>query len=324
MYRRDLATGGFEIVSIGLHGRPADGDSSAVGISADARFALFSSTAHNLTRQPPTVVPQLYVRDMQTGRMHWASEGPDGESSGRISGSNAYLSRSGRFVIFAASFGSACGQYGVYAHDLRRDTTRLVSRTSGGAPLCVPKTPDCQRGGPNGVPFDSPMISNDGRVIAFHQLFAGLRHPCYNAEVAVSDVGSRFAKVVDYGSSWSNPSNDGSALQWLSPDGRYIAVDRNEPRIVDLRNHRTWHIDGSGAQTEPMVINATGRIVFWGDTSNDEVPDCLSTRRTARPRGVLASTLWTVIRLSRAYRVSSGSRTMAATSPLCPWTGIST
>lgn len=42
----------------------------------------------------------------------------------------------------------------------------------------------------------------------------------------------------------------------------------NEPRIVDLRNHRTWHIEG--ALTEPMVINATGRIVFWGDTSDDE------------------------------------------------------
>jgi hypothetical protein len=112
------------------------------------------------------------------------------------------------------------------------------------------------------------MVSNDGSIIAFWQPFAGAVHPCYNDQVVVVHTHAHTLTVADRGSSFNSPADDGSALQWLSPDGRYIAVDTLRPRVLDLRTGTTRHVAGSDAYTRPLAVNATGRYVFWGDTSN--------------------------------------------------------
>lgn len=78
----DLQTGQIERVSVGPGGVEADGETLAVGLSGDGRFAAFTSAARNLS-VPLDVGNELdvFVRDLATGTNWLASRGPLGGSA---------------------------------------------------------------------------------------------------------------------------------------------------------------------------------------------------------------------------------------------------
>ena len=86
VFRHDLERGRTRIVSRPAGGAQSDGESGSApvpGVSRDGRWVVFDSTASNMTGTPGDGQPQMYARDMLTGRVKLLSADPSGTPQGR-------------------------------------------------------------------------------------------------------------------------------------------------------------------------------------------------------------------------------------------------
>jgi len=97
-YIRNLALGTTALVSVATDGTPGNGYCWVRGLSADGRFALFSSDGSNLSFPPPPTPYQLYVRDMQNGVTTLASTSSSGGFANSVSDYGS-ISADGRYVV---------------------------------------------------------------------------------------------------------------------------------------------------------------------------------------------------------------------------------
>jgi Tol biopolymer transport system component len=100
VFVRDLKTNRTTLVSraAGKRGIGGNGDSSNPSISADGRYIAFESYASNLGPADNSAQPDVFVRDMRSGRVTLVSR-VDGAASNAPS-SNPAISASGRYVAF--------------------------------------------------------------------------------------------------------------------------------------------------------------------------------------------------------------------------------
>ena len=100
VFVRDLKTGRTVLVSraSGPHGAGGQGDSSHPSISTNGRYVAFTSYSNNLGPHDDGRVPDVFVRDMKTGRVVLVS-GSSGGSANGPSGDPA-ISGDGRYVAF--------------------------------------------------------------------------------------------------------------------------------------------------------------------------------------------------------------------------------
>nr|BFD89169.1 PD40 domain-containing protein [Kitasatospora sp. Xyl93] len=147
-------------VSTGLNGAVPDDQSFGQGVSADGRYALFTSWASNLVPGTTPGSRDAYVRDLRTGRTEQVNLSDSGE---RLNGwtEQAAISANGRYVAFESDADNAVpgmqvkGRTEVYVRDLRTGRTELVS------------------GGLTATDTDrfhgsyAPSISADGRYVAY-------------------------------------------------------------------------------------------------------------------------------------------------------------
>jgi len=262
VYVANVRSGSVQLASIGPGGHAPDGRSLPIGLSADGSVLLFRSWAHNQA-DGAAAVPQLYLRDLRSGVTQLVSRSPQGRPARTIGRpADASLARDGRYVVFVASFGSDCGAYGVYLFDAARHGSTLVSRNADGAPTCRPQTPGCNV---SGVPFDTPVVSDAATVIAYHQLTTGTRNPCASDGVIVhfERPSPPRARVVDRTSAMPGAAEDTSAVQWLTPSGRDIAVDIGEPHVLDLVSERATTLEQECNYTFPVALTPDARYAFW-------------------------------------------------------------
>jgi Tol biopolymer transport system component len=101
VFVRDLKRNRTILVSraVGPHGAPGTGDSSRPSISADGRYVAFQSYANNLGPRDNGAVPDVFVRDLKTGRVSLASQGEGGAPANAPSASPS-ISPDGRYVAF--------------------------------------------------------------------------------------------------------------------------------------------------------------------------------------------------------------------------------
>ena len=135
IFIHDRKTGKTSLVSKTSGGDPATGYSSDPTISASGRYVAFESFGTNLPA--PSAFTRIYVHDRKTGKTRLVSKTSSGEP---VDGGSTEpdISGNGRFVAFESSGdnlppGSTFGD--VYVHDRKTGKTRLVSKTSAGAPL---------------------------------------------------------------------------------------------------------------------------------------------------------------------------------------------
>jgi Tol biopolymer transport system component len=100
IFRRDLKTNRTELVSRarGKRGPGGNGDSSNASISANGRYVAFESYASNLGPAENGTVPDVFVRDMRSGRVFLASRGTGGPAN--APSDNPSISADGRYVAF--------------------------------------------------------------------------------------------------------------------------------------------------------------------------------------------------------------------------------
>ena len=246
VFVRDLRTGATAIVSAGRRGAAADGDSSAPAISADGRFVSFSSDAANLVAGDGNARPDVFLRDLYTGRTELVSVASDGGGQDvALAGGRAQVSdvsRNGRFVVFESDATTLVRRdrnrrTDIFLRDRATRMTRRISLTTtneegSGASLL-------------------PSITPDGGFVAFSSTADDLvAENAYGLDVFVRDVARNttvLANVTARGRPRSRErtipvqperpamSEDAATVAFTSSASNLAGGDTNRMRDVFLR-----------------------------------------------------------------------------------------
>lgn len=158
IFRWDAKTGKILLVSRKPGGGAANGGSRLPRMSGDGRLIAFQSSATDLTSiAPGGNTPQVYVRDLLTGKTRFVSLAADGTAPDAFA-ERADISADGRFIAFASDAtdivpGDDGLQRDIFRRDLRTNTTTKMSLTAADAAS-------------DGF-SDVPTISGNGRFVAF-------------------------------------------------------------------------------------------------------------------------------------------------------------
>ncbi|MEU9077180.1 hypothetical protein [Kitasatospora sp. NPDC048538] len=228
----DPSRGRTERVSVGF-GQSApggaaqpDGASYAAGLSADGRFAVFTSEATNLVPGDSNGKSDVFVRDAWSGRTERVNTGPGGAQAGDHS-YDAAISGDGRYVAFSSyatnlAPGGNLGFEDVYVHDRWTGSTELVSTGHGPA---VPQT-DRQSG--------HPSISWDGRYVAYQSNRSDLAPGTVTwtgGNIYVTDRWTGRTRVVSLGADGAE-ANASSAEPVISADGGSVGFVSKATNII--------------------------------------------------------------------------------------------
>lgn len=169
--------------------RKANGESVIEDLSANGRYAVFSTDATNLGG-PIQGDANVYVYDLRRDRIALVSRRSGRPGAGANGDSfDASISDDGRFVAFTTSAtnlgGGPTAALNVYVYDREKRRVRLISRASG----------------PGGAPGDDdsgrPSISADGRLVAFETAADNLGGPAADVDnVYVYDRKAKRAALI--------------------------------------------------------------------------------------------------------------------------------
>jgi Tol biopolymer transport system component len=215
----DRVSGKTQRVSVRSGGRQAHGDSEEPAISANGRYVAFQSDASNLVRHDTNRLVDIFVHDRRTGKTQRVSVSSSGkQSSGSPSGGGSaapVISANGRYVAFVAGNSDLVPRdtnrvNDVFVHDGVSGKTQRVSVSSAGRQA-------------NGDNLALPMISPDGRFVAFASLASNLAagDRKNTTDVFVRDR-VRHRTLLATGTF----GNDGSFVGpgAMSADDRYLAI----------------------------------------------------------------------------------------------------
>ncbi|WP_164905032.1 TolB family protein [Streptomyces cyaneus] len=262
---------------ITVSGTGEQGTSSSAGpyLSANGRYAAFSSDAPNLVPGDTNGVADSFVRDLRTGRVERVSLTSDGT---QVDGGTTpmAISANGRYVVLVSTADNLTDwpepkEYwaqDVYVHDRVTHRTERVSTTPTGASAYA-----------HGV----AAISDDGRYVAF------------NARPKQMESGQTIiypaVYVTDRRTGTVERITNRDHLDWgsyhldLSADGRYVVYEQFGPRggggvmmVHDRRTGTEEQVDvtpqGTPAQRNGLdpSISADGRYVAFTYRGDDLVP----------------------------------------------------
>jgi Tol biopolymer transport system component len=236
VFLRDVVTGKTELISrssSGQQGKTRSGDT--LSISANGLSVAFQSQAR-LVPKDGNGEPDIYVRDLLTGRIILASVSSSGEQATGGSSAAPSLSPGGRRVVFASNAdnlvqddNTGTEAEDIFLHDLRDGTTELVSlSTSGTQGDLASDQPSIQR---DLVLFQSradnlvPNDTNNGRNIFLHNLVTG--------RTTAVDMGPS-GNLAPYSYDPSMDA-DGSRIAFTSYGGDLVPNDTNGQYDIFVR-----------------------------------------------------------------------------------------
>jgi Tol biopolymer transport system component len=200
-------------------GVPPNGPSRLAAISADERYAAFTSSATNLVDGPDANgrAEDVYIADLASMDMRRVSTDRAAVQSADGSSFAPSISDDGRFVAFTSSArldavagDSLRGRPNIYVKDLQSGATTRVSVGAGGRAADGPSY--------------APAISGDGHYVAFVSEATNLGRRRYDhgaANVYVRDLATRVTDLVSRTPAGS-PGNGPSGYPSISADGRFV------------------------------------------------------------------------------------------------------
>ncbi|MCY2991008.1 MAG: S8 family serine peptidase [Planctomycetota bacterium] len=282
----DRQTDTLELVSLDDHGNQANGSSSNPSISADGRFVAFTSSASNLVPEDTNGVYDVFVYDRQKRTVELVSVATDGTRGNGWSGQSwsdrPSISANGRFIAFSSRAtnlfpGDTNNAPDAFVRDRQNGTLERISMAADGMPS--------SGGG------DSPVLSADGRFVAFVS-GAPLVTTDTNgaANVFVFDRQNRSLELVSAAAD-GTLSNGGSGYPAISADGRFVAFtsdasnllpgDTNGQGDVFVRDRHSGTLerlsvanDGTQANAWSTLpsISGDGRFVAFYSLASNLVP----------------------------------------------------
>jgi hypothetical protein len=259
-------------------------------LSTDGRFMVFISDATTLTGDADTNGTfDAYVRDLSTGVTSLVTinaSGTAASDAGVSQTSPAVISGNGRFVTFSSTSTNLVSpaptaHMHVYRRDLQTNTTVLVSTDSSGIA--------------GNADSDAPVISDDGRYIAFTSLATNLTAIADangGNDIFLHDCQANTTQLVSVKAAGTAAGNGASTLPVINSDGHFVAFasnasdlvagDANASSDVFRRDMQTNGLSstvivsgltgsstaGNGASSNPQ-INSTGQFVTFESASTN-------------------------------------------------------
>ena len=279
VYVRFVKTGRTKRVSKTSGGAPADNESYDASISANGRFVVFESYATNLPGALGSGDEQAYIHDLKRNKTKLLSRTSSGAPGDATSGDTA-ISAKGRIAVFESEANNlpgalGTGEFQVYARDLKRAKTKLVSKSSAGVPA-------------NGDSFD-PLISDNSRFVGFTSVADNLppADGTYD-QVFVHDRKKGKTALVSRTSA-DDPGTGPSGNGYPSNNGRYVLFEseasdlpgdftqiylrdrtRGRTKLLSRNNAGEPAADGADIPRD-RVLTANYRLAFF-DAAGDNMP----------------------------------------------------
>jgi RHS repeat-associated protein len=263
----------------------AGGVSTAGGVSADGRFAVFESSATNLAPNDLNGRTDVFLRDLELGTTSLLSVNVLG-LPGNGDSTWPSISDDGRFIAFASEASDLVAADAnfttdVFVRDRVAGTTTLASVSLSG-------TSGSGRS-------RNPMISADGRLVVFDSRATDLVPGVGGVtNIFVRDLVAGTTRRVSSAPDGSQ-ANGNNILPYISPDGRFVTfassatnlgidlggVDPTRHQQVYLRDLQTGTLElisvttsGKGATggNQAGPISADGRFVVFISGGGDVLP----------------------------------------------------
>jgi len=280
VYVKDLKTGTVTRASVAPDGTPGNADCLVPSISADGRYVAFESNASNLVTKVANT--QIYVRDSQAGSTTLVSAAADGTPANGASYFPA-LSADGEhvaFVSWATNFSALTSptySYNIFVKNLLTGSIKAAMVSYDGSPL--------------NYGADNPVISADGRYVAFDTFATNLVPTPVFDGVYVRDMVAGTTTVVSVATD-GTPADSNNSCGSISADGQrvvFLSIANNLSPLAplqagnvfmrDLKSQTTTYIsvgyDGSEGMATvgyPTASSADGRYVAFVSNAANMVP----------------------------------------------------
>ncbi|MES1244187.1 MAG: hypothetical protein ABUT39_21460 [Acidobacteriota bacterium] len=241
------------------------GDAWNVALSADGRWAAFTSAAFNLVpgQNDANNGMDVFLLDRQSGTIALASHsGLSLVTTGSEASDSPAISADGRFVVFRSlGMNLATGQteptfgYQLYVYDRDTGAVAMVSHKAGAA------------ASPGNNNSSGARISEDGSSVVFMSqatdLVSGVADANLGYDVFVYDVAGGTVELASHTA--ASTTTAGSALSlnpWVSTDGRYVLFESQATDLVsgqtDAASTQDVFLHDRMAGTTVLVSRAAG------------------------------------------------------------------
>ncbi|MDF1542769.1 MAG: hypothetical protein P1P71_06580, partial [Anaerosomatales bacterium] len=243
-----VAAGATTCVSISTGGVPGDSESRNPVMSPDGRYVVFESRATDLVAGGTSGTLHIFWHDRDTGQTELVSKSTGGAEANSNS-FNATVSADGRYVAFQSVASNLVapdtGAQDVFIRDRVGGTTERVS-------VAI-------NGGEANVGSQNPMISADGRFVAFDSSATDLVTGDGNQsnDVFLRDLGANTTTRVSVTNTGAQATGGGSRNPSISADGRYVAFESEATNLVSVASNGYKHIyrrDRTGATTTRVSV----------------------------------------------------------------------
>ncbi|MFM6038282.1 MAG: DUF4347 domain-containing protein [Sphaerospermopsis kisseleviana] len=268
-------------ISTTANGTQGNGGSWDTTISADGRYAVFTSEASNLVSGDTNGSWYIFLKDLTTNtitRISTSSTSTQGNSDSY----HAAMSTDGHYVVFTSDatnlvIGDTNNTNDVFVKDLTSNTITRVSTNASG----IQGNSDSGRA----------AISADGRYVVFQSnatnLVSGDTNGSY--DIFVKDLTTNTITRVSTASNGTQ-GNGSSELPTISSDGRYVVFKSNATNLVsgdtnnsydvfvkDLTTNTITRVSTASNGTQGNIdssdasISANGRYVVFESTATNLV-----------------------------------------------------
>jgi len=288
IFMHNNVTGQTIRVNVSTAGAQAvGGESSTASLSADGRYVAFHSGATNLVADDTNGLTDVFARDNSTNQTIRVSMSTAGDQAVGGSSSRGAVSADGRYVAFQSNAtnlvaGDTNGLRDIFVHDcINGETIRVNVSTAG----------DQSVDGDS----DRPVISSDGRYIAFQSTATNLVAGDTNGltDIFVHDRQTGETTRVNVSTAGDQATGGISEKAIMSWDGRYVgfhssatnlvAGDTNGWRDIFVHDRQTGETtrvnvstagnQATGGISEYPTMSPDGRYVAWQSDATNLVAD---------------------------------------------------
>lgn len=262
VFVRDLKLNTTIPISVASNGDIANNASYPGGISADGRFAVFTSYGDNLP-EPTSGEEGLYLRDLTQGTTIREDLASDGTAANGTAEGQPCISADGRFIVFGSNatnlISGVSGTTELYEKDRDTGKMALVSVAVDGTPA-------------NAAVYDC-AVSADGRFVVFTSAATNLVSANTNGlnQVFVRDTlngTTSLGSVSDSGTPANLAVDSNNTTPSVSADGRYVVFGSNAtnlvPQALDGNQDHLFQRDIIAGHTSQIDVDSVGTPLGGG------------------------------------------------------------
>lgn len=267
LFLRNLHTGEVQLVSSDGNGAQGNAASSQATLSADSRFVAFTSQASNFSEIDGSSNQDIYIKNLHTGQLVWASATAQNSQSNGDS-QHPSLSANGNLLAFDSLASNLSpidtnNKSDIFLKNLKTGELRLISSN--------------QQGVQGNGHSSHPLLSHDGRWLAFESDASNLVANDTNGkrDIFMKDLQTGMIERLNLASN-GQQDNGNAHLEAMSANGRILAFssdgnnlsagDSNQQTDIFIKNRDKVGVERVSVDSVGRQANGTSH---HADLSND-------------------------------------------------------